>query len=157
MLLGVGLLAAQGLTGFRSDLWRPLLWGIPAALIVAGAVSLEPVRALRPPRPLLWLGDASYAIYLCHFIAVAAAARLVGVAPDWRFVPAAVALSLVAGFAFHRWVEQPLIAGCRTLPGLLSLGSPKLGCRQELSWRAAIETACVVVDCSHFGSQTPHS
>jgi exopolysaccharide production protein ExoZ len=118
--IGVLLLASQGLTGLRSDLWRPLLWGVPAAMIVAGAVALEPLRAIRPPAALLRLGDASYAIYLCHFVAVALAARLVGVAPTWRFVPIAVALSLAAGLAFHRWIERSLIAAVRRIPDLLA-------------------------------------
>jgi exopolysaccharide production protein ExoZ len=118
--IGVALFAVQGLTGLRSDLWRPLLWGVPAAMIVAGAVALEPVLAVRPPAALLRLGDASYAIYLCHFITVAVAARLVGVAPVWLFVPAAVALSLVAGLIVHRWIEKPLIAACRAAPRLLA-------------------------------------
>ena len=118
--IGFVLLAAQGLTGLRSDLWRPLLWGVPAAMIVAGAVALEPQRSIRPPWSLLRLGDASYAIYLCHFVTVAVAARLVGVAPTWRFVPVAVALSLITGLVFHRWVEKPLIAACRAIPGLIA-------------------------------------
>jgi exopolysaccharide production protein ExoZ len=128
-VIGVLLFAAQGLTGLRSDLWRPLLWGVPAATIVAGAVALEPLRAIRPPAALLRLGDASYAIYLCHFVAVALAARWVGVAPTWRFVPTAVALSLVAGLVFHRWIERPLIAAARRVPDLLqgrSLGNAAL-------------------------------
>ena len=123
--IGLALLVAQGLTGLRSDLWRPLLWGVPAAMIVAGAVALEPVARLAPPRPLFWLGDASYAIYLCHFIAVALVARLAGVSPSWRFVPAAVAASLAAGLVFHRFVERPLIAAARSVPGLL--GAKNLG------------------------------
>jgi len=125
-VIGAVLLAAQGLTGLRSDLWRPLLWGVPAAMIVAGAVALEPAaapgqgRPLRPPSALLRLGDASYAIYLCHFITVALAARVVGLTPIWLFVPGAVGLSLIAGLIAHRWVEQPLIAACRAIPPLLA-------------------------------------
>ena len=102
---------------------------LAAAMIVAGAVALEPLRAIRPPAALLRLGDASYAIYLCHFVAVALAARWVGVAPTWRFVPTAVALSLVAGLVFHRWIERPLIAAARRVPDLLqgrSLGNAAL-------------------------------
>ena len=120
IVAGVGLLAVQGLTGFRSDLLRPLLWGVPATLIVAGAVALEPKRPLQPPPALLRLGDASYAIYLCHFIAVAVVAGLIGPAPAWRFVPVAIVVSLAVGLVFHRWIERPLIAACRTAPGVLS-------------------------------------
>ena len=118
--IGVLLLASQGLTGLRSDLWRPLLWGVPAAMIVAGAVALEPLRAIRPPAALLRLGDASYAIYLCHFVAVDLVARAMGVLNPWVFVPTAIAASIAAGMAFHRWIERPLIAGARRLPGLLA-------------------------------------
>jgi exopolysaccharide production protein ExoZ len=117
---GVALLAVQGLAGVRSDLFRPLLWGAPAALIVAGAVALEPLKRLRPPAALRRLGDASYAIYLCHFIAVALVARLLGAQPSWRFVPAAIAVSLAAGLVTHRWIETPLIAACRAAPRLLA-------------------------------------
>ena len=123
--IGAALLALQGLTGLRSDLWRPLLWGVPAAMIVAGAVALEPVRRWRPPAALLRLGDASYAVYLCHFITVAAAARVVGVAPAWSFVPVAITLSLAAGLIVHRWVERPLIAACRAVPRRLAPRAPR--------------------------------
>jgi exopolysaccharide production protein ExoZ len=122
---GVALLAAMGLTGLRSDLWRPILWGAPAAMIVAGALALEPLRRLAPPKLLLALGDASYAIYLCHFVAVALAAAALGVGRPWLFVPAAVLASLAAGLAFHRLVERPLIRAARALPGLLALAAPQ--------------------------------
>jgi exopolysaccharide production protein ExoZ len=117
-LLGMGLLAAMGLTGLRSDLWRPLLWGAPAAMIVAGALAVENLPGFTPPRALLALGDASYAIYLCHFITVALVADWIGVWPIWRFVPIAVAVSLGAGLAFHHWIERPLIAAARAAPRL---------------------------------------
>jgi exopolysaccharide production protein ExoZ len=117
-LIGVALFTLMGLTGFRNELFRPLLWGLPAFMIVAGAVALEP--AFKAPAPLVKLGDASYAIYLCHLPAVALTAHLVGVHPPWRFVPAAVALSLGAGLAFHRWIERPLIALARSAPDHLA-------------------------------------
>jgi exopolysaccharide production protein ExoZ len=115
--LGAGALAALWLAGLNDDLWRPLLWGLPALAIVAGALAIEPVRAWAPPRALVRLGDASYAIYLCHGPVVALVAAAGGV--GWVFVPAAITASLIAGFAFHRWVETPLIAAARALPGLV--------------------------------------
>lgn len=118
---GVALLAAMWLTGFRSDLFRPLLWGFPAAMIVAGALALEPLFARHAPRALVALGNASYAIYLCHFVAVDLIARAMGVLNPWVFVPTAIAVSIAAGLAFHRWIERPLIAGARRLPALLAL------------------------------------
>lgn len=122
---GVALLAAMWLTGFRSDLFRPILWGVPAAMIVAGALALEPLLARRAARFFGQLGDASYAIYLCHFVAVDLTARATGVLDPWLFVPTAIAVSIAAGLAFHRLVERPLIAGARRLPGLLALAWPR--------------------------------
>ena len=117
--LGAGALAALWMAGLNDILWRPLLWGLPALMIVAGALALEPVGARAPPRALVRLGDASYAVYLCHAPAVALVAAAVGAGDAWVFVPAAIAASLIAGFAFHRWVETPLIAAARALPGLV--------------------------------------
>jgi exopolysaccharide production protein ExoZ len=120
--IGLALFIVQGLTGFRSELFRPLLWGVPAFMIVAGAVAAE--RIFAAPRWLTRLGDASYAIYLCHLPAVALIAHLFGVRPLWTFVPAALAVSTVVGLAFHRWIETPLISACRALPTLLIRANP---------------------------------
>lgn len=45
---------------------RALQWGCPAALIVWGALSLEPFLERRPFDLLVAIGDASYSIYLFH-------------------------------------------------------------------------------------------
>jgi exopolysaccharide production protein ExoZ len=120
---GMLLLAAMWLTGVRSDLFRPLLWGAPAAMIVAGALALEPLIARRAPAALRRLGDASYAIYLCHFVTVALVAAAVGIQRPWLFVPAAILVSLAAGLAFHWLIEKPLIRATRALPGLFTLSA----------------------------------
>ncbi len=55
---------------------RFLGWGIPAGLMVAGAVWLEPWAArLKGAQALAFLGDASYAIYLSHTFVVPAVVR----------------------------------------------------------------------------------
>jgi len=116
--IGLALFVVMGLTGFRNEFYRPLLWGVPAFMIVAAAVAAE--RAFAAPRWLIRLGDASYAIYLCHLPAVALTAHLLGVRPVWLFVPTALALSTLVGLCFHRWIETPLIAACRILPALIA-------------------------------------
>ena len=98
------------------EFFRPILWGAPAALIVAGAVAMEQGRAIRAPALLERLGDASYAIYLCHMPATALVAHTLGTRPEGVFVPAAALASIAAGFGFHFAVEKPLIAACRALP-----------------------------------------
>lgn len=50
----------------RSPSARTILFGGPAILIVAGALVLEKAGASSRSTALLFLGAASYAIYLCH-------------------------------------------------------------------------------------------
>ena len=96
--------------GLLNELWRPLLWGVPAVLIVGGALSLEARRGMFRSPSLKALGDASYALYLVHLPATALVAHTLGWRNPWLFLPAALALSLGAALACHRWVERPLIA-----------------------------------------------
>jgi peptidoglycan/LPS O-acetylase OafA/YrhL len=83
--------------------WRFLLWGGPAAAILAAALTLEDKLGPRLPRWLLAIGDASYAIYLVHPLIVPGLARH-GVLAATVAVPA----SLVAGVAVHAWLDAPL-------------------------------------------------
>jgi exopolysaccharide production protein ExoZ len=129
-LAGLGLLALAGLYvggvhgGFWRELVRPILWGAPATMIVAGAVIAEQGGRLRVPRALVRLGDASYAIYLCHMPATALIAHTLGVRPAALFVPIAATASIAAGFGFHFALEKPLIAACRSWPGRLAALRP---------------------------------
>jgi exopolysaccharide production protein ExoZ len=97
---------------------RVVILGIPAALIVAGGLVLEPLLARRPSGLLLLFGDASYSLYLTHSIAISAAAvvweRLHlpaghGVATV-AFIPFALAMSLVFSVIVYRCVEKPLLS-----------------------------------------------
>jgi exopolysaccharide production protein ExoZ len=118
--LGFAALAAMWVAGFRNEFFRPLLWGAPAAMIVAGFVALEDHPKFKPPAFLIRLGDASYAIYLCHLPATALIAHGIGVRPVALFAPLAVAASIGAGFAFHAAIERPLIRAARASPRLFS-------------------------------------
>ncbi len=117
LALGVGALGTLELTHFINELWRPLLWGVPAATIVAGALSLEAGGVARAwPRlqtTLKTLGDGSYAIYLVHLPATALIAHTLGYDRPALFVPAALAASIAAGLACRAWVEKPLLRACR--------------------------------------------
>lgn len=76
-LAGAGLMIASIFTGYGNasessaimtghDCWlRVGMWGIPAALFVAGIVFGNPTMRSLPARLLVFLGDASYSIYLC--------------------------------------------------------------------------------------------
>jgi peptidoglycan/LPS O-acetylase OafA/YrhL len=95
MAAGVLMLLSLPLTGP----WRFLVWGVPAAAILAAALALEDV--VRVPEWVVRMGDASFAIYLAHPFVIAGFARYWG----W---PLAIPASVVAGMAVHRWVDRPL-------------------------------------------------
>ena len=78
---------------------RLLMFGLPAVMIVYGALGLEDAFAGRWATPLVLIGDASYSIYLTHLIPV----RGLEVAPA-----AKVAVAILVGLAFYFAVERML-------------------------------------------------
>lgn len=98
-------------------------FGLGAAMAIVGAATLERERGLSVPRVLVFLGEASYAIYLVHAPAIYAAAVLMMTLPPQvrRFeglMFAIIALvALAVGIAFHVLVEKPLLARIVRLPG----------------------------------------
>jgi peptidoglycan/LPS O-acetylase OafA/YrhL len=104
-------------TGAVSDFWRPIVWGIPAALLVCAAVTIRFEPRTWAGRTAVFLGDASYSIYLTHVIVI------YYVMP--RFQPKFIAWGIVrhtdmavlvafvastlAGCAFYVLVERPTL------------------------------------------------
>lgn len=96
---------------------RVLTLGLPALLIVSGALAMEPVLARWPSRLLLLLGDASYSLYLTHSVAISAAAviwerlHLPGGqgAGAIAFIPVALLASLILAVLTYQYVERPLL------------------------------------------------
>lgn len=128
-LLGVlGLALAAGVLAGAAEaagFARPLLAGVPAALLVAAA-GLGPARdtdaMARLPgalRGLARLGDASYALYLVHPFALRlvreALIRLGWAAAlhPWGSIGLMLAASVAAALAVHRLVEAPLSRAAR--------------------------------------------
>ncbi len=103
---------------------RVLSWGVPAALVVYGALCLELDQGLKVPSPLVKVGDWSYALYLCHLPIVAMLSRIwAGYAPDvlWldnlALMTLGAAISLgVAAAAFHLF-ERPVLSLSRKVGG----------------------------------------
>jgi peptidoglycan/LPS O-acetylase OafA/YrhL len=84
--------------------------GIPAALIVLSVASLEAVLP-RIPKIILFLSEASYAIYLFHLLAAQLPAVIMAryhMNYPWIAVVLSVALSLLVGGAAHQFVERPV-------------------------------------------------
>ncbi|HEX9955466.1 MAG TPA: acyltransferase [Allosphingosinicella sp.] len=82
-----------------------------ALLLVAAALVADFASRMPKFAPLLRTGDASYALYLWHPLAIAGLMALIAdsAAPPWLIFVACIAVSLIAGFIGHRLVEQPLL------------------------------------------------
>lgn len=69
ILVGVSWIYYTGSAGMLSralDYNRVIAFGIPAGLIVAGAIFIEKLVVLKIPKILLIIGDSSYSLYLIH-------------------------------------------------------------------------------------------
>ena len=72
VLAGAAGFALQVIIGiYAHGYWRPLVWGLPAAAIIAAAtLSNWNIAARGVWKPMVLLGGASYALYLVHPMAV---------------------------------------------------------------------------------------
>jgi exopolysaccharide production protein ExoZ len=95
--------------------WRVLAWGLPALMLVAGALGLERAKALPSLPGLMALGAASYALYLTNRITIALVAELHLAAPG-LILAIALGGSIALGFALYYGVERPLTAALRRNP-----------------------------------------
>lgn len=108
----------QFLTG-EEGVQRVLVYGLPAALIVYGAMHIKVGESV-----WTYLGDASYTLYLVHTFVVSALLAL------WRFLPLpsdavmllTMAASVVVSWRVYELVEKPLL---RMLPRRLDRLSPR--------------------------------
>ncbi|VUD71371.1 hypothetical protein MET9862_01951 [Methylobacterium symbioticum] len=126
-LAGTAGLAVFG-TGEPSGFARPLLAGLPAAMLVAAATlgrsggTPSMHRLVRPLiSPLVRLGDASYALYLVHPFALRAmreAVARLGGAPTLGALGVGTLMlagSVAAALLTYRLVERPLTRRLRRL------------------------------------------
>jgi peptidoglycan/LPS O-acetylase OafA/YrhL len=113
LLLAAGAIFTFGL-GWNPQSDRLFPWGLGAAAIVLGTIWLEPVvEGKRWARPLAFLGDASYSIYLSHTFVVPGCVALlkhVGMTNTLAVFMIAALAVMAAGSASYLWVEKPLIA-----------------------------------------------
>ncbi len=117
LFLGICGFAVTTITGLDAHgSWRPLLWGLPAALIVAAAAlkSDAIAPAGRAMGFLVALGDASYALYLLHPMVIRALRlswdRLglsIALSP-WIFIGAALVVLVPVALMVNIWIERPM-------------------------------------------------
>ncbi|HEX7883853.1 MAG TPA: acyltransferase [Afipia sp.] len=123
LVMGIGLLLASGMVSAANiTAARFFHWGLPACLIVIGALALE--SKLQPWRLPMLLGDASYSIYLTHGVVLSAVKSAVMLSAknshtlmSSEFIVAGCAASVVAGVAVHYLVERRLVAVCKLWAG----------------------------------------
>ena len=119
---GAALLVAGGAVfyAFRPDvLWgdwaRVVCLGLPSAVLLAGAVTMETKTGGALPRVLGVVGDASYSMYLSHFLLIQAIARICGPmigragCNDLVFALIMFAGVVIYGIASYRILERPVM------------------------------------------------
>ncbi|MCR6481645.1 acyltransferase [Amycolatopsis sp. OK19-0408] len=89
------------------------VYAVGAALLLVAVLGQGPVRRLLSSRPLAFVGDRSYALYLAQ----TGAAGVTGLLFPTGLVKAAAtsAVALLFACALRKWVEQPAIAFGRRL------------------------------------------
>lgn len=103
--------AVFSLAALLSDLPETLLVPLAfASLLLALALDHGPLARALSSRPLVWLGDASYATYLLH-VPLLIAVKLVAVGDDLQMAPLVLVAYLLALTALsgglYRWLEKP--------------------------------------------------
>lgn len=114
LLSGVVLLLLSLIPAVQAlPLHRTLSWGLPAFLLVLGAV-------LAPAYQQAWLkrlGDASYSIYLLQILTIQACYKVsVSLLPQGHpllFAAASLGLTLLAALLCYRYLEQPMLQWLR--------------------------------------------
>src|SRR5690606_12282387 len=93
-----------------------LICGPLAAALVAGVLALEAVQAIRVVPAAVFLGDASYAIYLWHTFAIWVVAKIgasTGVSSLVVFVAALLAGVFAGTLAYYLLEKQGLVTAWR--------------------------------------------
>lgn len=109
-----------------SDALRPVAWGMPAFLLVCGALTIEragvwPKAVLKP---LERIGDASYSLYLTHGIVISALHRKLGMGLPISVIsgPLCLAVAFATFYGFEKPVGRALgklVRGDRAKSGML--------------------------------------
>lgn len=140
VLVGIGYLAFHlqftWLLGRFGEARVIPLYGLAICLLLPAVIGPGPVRWLLSRRPMVFVGQRSYSLYLVQFVAGAAVAAVLPVVARRPSAGAALVTWVVAVlFAdlLYRWVELPLIrygrrvAGGRRVPAAVETGRVPAG------------------------------
>jgi len=115
---------------------RVVLFGIPSAFILYGLVSLELEKGWSAPSQLVYLGDASYALYLGHVVIYLVATKAFEVLAA-IFTQLGMPAWLVAAFSLgHSGPVDNLLFGVFGFSGALICAGLTFSCLEKgsLSW-----------------------
>ena len=92
--------------------WYALAPSLGAALLIAGGTMAErnAISALLSTRPMVWVGDRSYSIYLWHWPVLILGGSL-GIARSVAGLASLVLVALILAALSYRFVEYPLWKG----------------------------------------------
>ena len=138
LLLIVAALAAYAASAVWGPFvaWRALEWGVPGAMLVAALALARETPASGPvARVFVFLGDASYSLYLVHAIVIPAVRRLMPafdpVLMPWLYALALIGASIAAACVSYLWFERPITRSCSDGSGGLRkrLSAPRASSR----------------------------
>jgi peptidoglycan/LPS O-acetylase OafA/YrhL len=125
VLIGTILFVATGVEEdffqILSEAIRLVLYGLGSAISILGAVELDRAKHIRMPRWIAFIGEASYSIYLAHFMVLSMAAKLWAHLGANTFVPNGLSFLMLfvvtVGISciIHRSVEKPVLSVLRRL------------------------------------------
>lgn len=98
-------------------LYRPIVWGGFAFVMVASAMSLESYTP--ESKFLLLLGDSSYSLYLVHYIIGPVIIHywtnnsMQSSVSIWLYMPMFIVVCHAAGIATHLYIEKPINSAIR--------------------------------------------
>jgi len=87
-----------------------VLFGLGVAVLLVGVAALDRAGRLHSWRPAVFLGDASYALYLVHYPAISVALKLAKhlSLSWWSVLLLNIIAALVAAVAYHLAFERPV-------------------------------------------------
>ncbi|AQV95286.1 acyltransferase [Cupriavidus necator] len=114
-IVSILLTAGLGLMTWRimahSDGHSVLKLGLPAAVLLLGAVFAEDTGMLKIPKTAVWLGEISFSIYLVHaIIVIIIRAKMpvpLGIASQYGKFACDLGILLLVSYYWHRWIEAP--------------------------------------------------
>jgi exopolysaccharide production protein ExoZ len=108
-------IAGFALSGEFPGIPRQYVWGLPALAIFLGTIYLPIKRTTRGIAPFKLIGDASYSLYLSHFMVMSA------IGQGWRrlgvdripgrepvFILTSIAICIGVAILIYRFIEMPM-------------------------------------------------